>query len=216
MLGLYLPAGGIAILWKGAWSEIPVIVRGKQFDVTIERVVSADGLEWPSDEELESETLGGNRDYSEVEVEDWNEVAELIEEERDIVESLYSSKDVEAAHEAWMEDEFEDPVLFGFDLGTNALTAALAAARCLPFYGCNGGAFGGDHNDAYPIVAFFCRKEVFPYIDAAAQSSNAGLEYNHAGGISVFGREVDTLLMMASSLYELRSEIDAVRRNSGN
>jgi hypothetical protein len=42
---------------------------------------------------------------------------------------------------ARLEDDFEAPVLYGFDLGTNALTAALAAARCLPFYGCNGGAF---------------------------------------------------------------------------
>ncbi|MEA2895968.1 MAG: hypothetical protein QOJ84_1583 [Bradyrhizobium sp.] len=190
---------------------MPATVRGKQFDVTIERTVSADSLEWPSAEELESETLGGNRSYSEVENEGWNEVAQFIEEESGIIESLYASEDVEAAHEAWMEDDFDDPALYGFDLGTNALTAALVAARCLPFYGCNGGAFGGAHNDAHPIVAFFCRNEIFPFIDAAAQRSNAGLEHNHAGGISVFGRDVDTLMLMASSLYDLRSEIDAVR-----
>src|SRR5260370_1042157 len=111
--------------------------RGKHFDVTIQRVVSSDGLKWPTADELESETLGGNRSYAVVGIDGWVEVAAFIEEERQIIEALYASEDIEAAHEAWMEDEFEAPVLYGFDLGTNALTAALAAARCLPFYGCN-------------------------------------------------------------------------------
>jgi hypothetical protein len=81
----------------------------------------------------------------------------------------------------------------------------------LSFYGRNGGAFGGGHNDAHPLVAFFCRKEIFPFIDAAAQRSGAGLGYNHARWVTVFGRDVDTFIVMASSLYDLWSEIDAVR-----
>jgi hypothetical protein len=187
-----------------------VLTQGRHFDITIRRDVSSDGLGWPSADELESETLGGNRSYAQVGIDGWDEVAAFVEEERQIVEKLHASDDVEAAHEAWMEEDYEAPVLYGFDLGTNALTAALAAARCLPFYGCNGGAFGGDHNDTHPLVAFFCRAEIFPFVFAAAERSGTGLEYNHARGITAFGQNVEALIAMAASLYDLHSHIDAV------
>lgn len=186
--------------------------RAKKFDVHIECVVAADDLRWPSEEELESETLGGNRGYAFADVEGWHEVAAFLQEEMEIIERLYISDDVEAAHEEWMDEDYELPALYGFDLGTNALSAALAAARCLPFYGCNAGAFGGDHNDSYPLVAFFCHREIFPYIVSAARAVNAGLQHNHVvGGVTLFGQDVETLMLMASSLYDLRSEIDAVQ-----
>jgi hypothetical protein len=193
------------------FSEAHMMARGKQFDVTIQRIEAPIELEWPSEKELESDTLGGNQSYIEIEVAGWSDVGAFIEEERLIIESLHAHDDVAAAHDEWMEEDYEDPTLYGFDLGTNALTAALSAARCLPFYGCNAGAFGGDHNDSYPLVSFFCREEIFPFVDSAAQRSGAGLEYNHAGGITAFGQNVETLIMMASALHDLRSEIDAVR-----
>jgi hypothetical protein len=185
--------------------------KAEQFDVPIERIAGPLDLEWPSAEDLESDTLGGNRSYFEIEVARWDEVEAFVEEERLIIESLYAKADVSAAHEEWLEETYEDPALYGFDLGTNALVAALSASRCLPFYGCNAGAFGGDHSDSYPLVCFFCREEIFPFIRSAAEKAGAGLEYNHAGGVTAFGTNVGTLISMASALHDLRSNIDGVR-----
>jgi hypothetical protein len=48
-------------------------------------------------------------------------------------------------------------------------------------------------------------------VEAAASASGIGLEYNHAGGICAFGREVDALINMAEELWKLRTRISAVR-----
>jgi hypothetical protein len=176
--------------------------RGKTFGIPITRVVDGTRLCWPSPEERRSETLGGNRDYSSIGRVTWAEVNEAIEEEREAIDRLAEVDDPEFAYEEWVEACYEEPFLFGYDLGTNALSAALAAARCLPVYSCNGGAFGGSHNDAYPLVGFFCRPAVFPFVNAAAESTSVGLEYNHANGLNAFARDVDSLIGMAAALFE--------------
>ena len=109
--------------------------KAKQFNVPIGRIAGPLDLEWPSAEDLESDTLGGNRSDSEIEVARWDEVEGFVEEERLIIELLYTQDDVAAAHEEWLEGTYEDPLLYGFDLGTNALTAALSASRCIPLNG---------------------------------------------------------------------------------
>ena len=186
--------------------------RGKSFDIPITRAVDSDALEWPSDDDLESETLGGNREYFPLGRTDWHEVRVALDEERGIVADIAASEDWEVAYREWSEEnaESDDPALLGFDLGTNALAAALSAARCLPFYSCNGGAFEDGHHDDYPLVAFFCPPAIFPLVHAAAESASAGLEYDHSGGLNVFARNVDALMDMASALVERCTEIDAV------
>jgi hypothetical protein len=186
--------------------------RGKHFEIPISRTVDIEALEWPSDEDQESETLGGNRDYVPLGRTDWHEVQIAVDEERSILDSLAASQDWEAVYGEWLKEnaESDDSVLFGFDLGTNALSAALSAARCLPFYSCNGGAFDDAHHDDYPLVAFFCPVGIFPFVLAAAEGASTGLEYNHSGGLNVFARNVDAIIDMATALVERRAEIDAV------
>jgi hypothetical protein len=132
--------------------------------VSITRAVDAHGLTWPTSQERRSETLGGNHDYAPLGRLRWTEVREHIDCERSVIDRIAAADDAEECHAEWLEECAEDLCMLGFDLGTNALSAALAAARCLPFYACNGGAFDDGHHDSYPLVAFFCRAEVFPFV----------------------------------------------------
>jgi hypothetical protein len=186
--------------------------RGKEFDIPITRDVEPNALDWPSEDDLASETLGGNRDFNPLGRIDWLEVRIAVDEERDIVDRIAKSQDPEADYREWLEgnEESDEPALHGFDLGTNALAAALSAARCLPFYSCNGGAFDEGHHEEYPLVAFFCPTGIFPFVYAAVERGGAGLEYNHAGGLTVFARNVDAMIDTAAALYERRTETDAV------
>jgi hypothetical protein len=185
--------------------------RGKIFGIDVRSSVAANELSWPSREERRSETLGGNRSYSGLSGIKWLEVREFVSQERAVISRLEGADDWEATYADWCDECEDEPFLFGFDLGTNALSGALCAARCLPFYGCNGGAFGGDHNDSYPLVAFYCRPAIFPFVESAASASGTGLEYNHTGGINAFGRNVDGLINMAEELCRLGTQISAVR-----
>ncbi|GGI32279.1 hypothetical protein [Bradyrhizobium guangdongense] len=186
--------------------------RGTVFDIPITRDVELHALEWPSDDDLKSETLGGNRDFSPLGRMGWVEVGITLDEEEAIIDDIAESQDPGTAYRGWFEtnEESDEPALCGFDLGTNALAAALSAARCIPFYSCNGGAFDDGHHEKYPLVAFFCPTGIFPFVFAAAEKAGAGLEYNHAGGLSIFARNVDALIGAAAALYERRKEIDAV------
>lgn len=121
-----------------------------------------------------------------------------------IVDQIAGSQDAGTTYCEWLEEneESDEPALYGFDLGMNALAAALSAAQCLPFYGCNGGAFDEGHHEAYPLLALFCPTGVFSFIYAAAERAGTGLAYNYAGGLSVFARNVDALiawLLLSSS-----------------
>lgn len=188
----------------------------KLFKVKIDQAIETSGLSWPTGEERQSETLGGNREYFELGRIGWRGVKELLDLEGELVARFYHSEDPEAAHDEWQEeiDENPDAGLLGFDLGTNALVAALRASRCLPFYSCNGGAFGGHHNDEYPVIAFFCRPQLAEVIVNAAKASSAGVENNGLGGLTIYGESVDTLLKMAFALYSNRSAIAKVRVRS--
>jgi hypothetical protein len=187
--------------------------RGKQFEIPITRDVDPDGMEWPSNEDLLSDTVGGNRDFLPLGRTDWVEVQDAIDEERSVMDTIAASDDQEAAHREWREEnaESDDPTLFGFDLGTNALSAALSAARCVPFYSCNGGAFDEGHHEEYPLIAFFCPVPIFPFVCDAAKNASIGLEYNDSGGLNVFARNVDSMVDMAVLLFERRREIDAAQ-----
>jgi hypothetical protein len=143
--------------------------RGKVFEIPITRSVEAVDLSWPSAEERRSETLGGNRDYFPLGRATWSEAREFFAAERSILDRIAGAGDWEDCFYDWLEECEEDPFLYGFDLGTNALSAALAAARCLPFYACNGGAFDDGHNDTYPLVAFFCRPALPDQINCDAR-----------------------------------------------
>ena len=143
----------------------------------------------------------------------WREVKSLLDDETELVARFSEAEDTESAYERWLdetEDDIEGPLL-GLDLGTNALVAALKASRCLPYYSCNGGAFGGHHNDSHPVVAFFCRSSILDLIVKAAEMANAGLEHNWSGGLSIYGESVGALLATASAVYSRRKPITAVR-----
>jgi hypothetical protein len=174
----------------------------KVFDVAVSYRVAPEALGWPDEEDLASETLGGNRDYCDFDDLEWDEVVELIQGEKALIAQLYLAPDVEKAYEDWLEEIFDDfdGKFLGLDLGVNALTAALKALGCLPFYSCNGGAFGGCHNDDYPLVAFFCTPELLEGVMASAKSTEVGLEMNHAGGVTAYARDVEALIAMAESL----------------
>ncbi len=48
-----------------------------------------------------------------------------------------------------------DEGLFGLDIGVASAVIALSAARCIPCSSCNGGAYGGSHQERHPVIAFY-------------------------------------------------------------
>lgn len=185
-------------------------MTGKDSSFEITRNVRAEDLFWPDQEELRSENVGMNHSYYPLPLCSWKDVKSYIEEEKVLLRDLGSQPESEPDEE-WDDEDVWDDSLLGLDPGTNALTAALRASKCFPFYSCNGGAFGGHHNDWHPVVAFYCRVPILPFVLAAAEASDCGLQHNHAHGITAYSAVIDRFLDMAERLYDMRTAIQKTR-----
>lgn len=187
--------------------------RGAQFDVDIERTVTADDLDWPWGVGSERDGVACNREYWSLPSIGWGRVLKTIDQERQVIDRLCASPDYLSAYEDWdrRRDDGEAEALIGFDLGVNALAAALKAARSLPFYSCNAGAFGGEHYEARPVVAFYCRAELLPFIIEAAEEADVGLVPSHWVGVAAYARNVEALIDMAAALHRRRDLMGEVR-----
>lgn len=187
--------------------------RGAQFDVDIERTVTADDLDWPWGVAAERDDVGCNREYWRLPSIGWGRVAKIIEQERQVIDRLCASPDFRSAHHDWplKRENGEAEALIGLELGVNAPVAALKAARCFPFYSCNGGAFGGQHYEEYPAIAFYCRAELLPFIVEAAEEADVGLVPSHRVGVAAYARNVDALIDMAAALHRRRNSMAEVR-----
>jgi hypothetical protein len=187
--------------------------RGKQLEIPIERTITTADLDWPRGADSEEDDLGCNRSYCRLPKIGWRRVEKSIREERQVIDRLSATPDYLAAYDEWCDarESGGGEALIGLELGVNALVAALRAGRCLPFYSCNGGAFGGEHQESCPAVAFYCRAELLPFIIEAAEESDVGLVPSHWVAMAAYAQNADALIDMAVRLHRRRHAIADVR-----
>ena len=152
--------------------------------------------------------LEGNRSYRDLRGMTWDDVAQALERERELLARLLRADEID--HEAEAIDEerleaFEDP-LFGLDVGVASTTLALSAMGCTPFSSCNGGMLGGFHSEAHPVIAFYLPPEAAPAALSAALLVDAGLVLDEAGRAILYAREVAVMVAFAEALTRKAAE----------
>lgn len=180
----------------------------KEFDLDIERLVDIEALGWPERGSAREEGLGGNRLYADLRGFSWREAQRVLAIEEKIVARLQSSINFDDTLESIHQEldalyEADDDCLYGLDIGVASTVVALSAARCIPFSSCNGGCIEEPHQETYPLVAFFAKRDWISIIFASAEDANAGL-YNSDGGVVVYG-QIEGMLSFARSLITKRS-----------
>ena len=167
------------------------------FELEITRVIRPDDLAWIEGEDASDDTgLGCNRDYRDLRTTTWTEVDEVITIERQRFEQS----------EAWgFMDSHEIREL---DVGVAGATMALAAAGCVPFTSCNGGALGGRHQEEYPLVAFYLPTGAVDLVMSAAEEAGVGLfQDSDYGTVHVFGRGIGDLHAFALALVDRKAAL---------
>jgi hypothetical protein len=186
--------------------------RAHHYPVTIEQVLDVDRLaqlsEFAANEADESGYLAGNQMYQDLRCYGWADVAAALEVERRFIAQLEAAEDVEA-EAAKIEDERLDcfePVdgLWGLDIGVASATIALSALGGIPVGSCNAGGFGGQHQAAYPYVAFFMGQAVPELLISVARAANVGLRSAEGGLAQIFGTGDLDLLRFAETALKLR------------
>lgn len=183
------------------------------FDVDVFRRLDGDSLRWPEQAEATDDSgLGGNRAYSDLRRLSWTDARKAFALEGELIARIENAEDSDAACDAIDEELNEsDDHLFGLDIGVASTVVCLSAARCVPFSSCNGGAFGGRHQEAYPLVAFFAKAQMVDLLLTAATNADIGLE-NHASGYAMaYSDDIRKLRNFAGYLISQRQLFKGVR-----
>jgi hypothetical protein len=181
------------------------------FDVEIIRKVDASDLGWPAAGEAGEESgLGCNRMYTDLRRLSWAEARRVFTLERDLIARIESTADTEEESAAIEEELYESGQdLYGLDLGVASTVISLSAAKCVPFSSCNGGAFGGQHHEKYPIVAFYAPAQAVELLIASAEEADIGLESNKY--LIAYADDIRKIRSFAQSLGSRSSLFNAIR-----
>lgn len=175
------------------------------FDLEITRVIRPNDLSWVEGEDAADDTgLGNNRDYRDLRATTWAEVDEAIQIERDCLDRAAAG-----ALRSLEPQEIQD-----LEIGVAGAALALAAAGCVPFTSCNGGALGGHHPEVYPLVAFYLPEPAIGAVLAAAEAARVGLFQDPLlGTVHVFVRRLSDMHAFAVALNMQRQRSLAQARS---
>jgi hypothetical protein len=178
--------------------------RHTHFDVDIVRRVDPERLRWPEARQARDDSgFGGNREYCDLRGLTWSDVAEVLDQESELILRIETSLDPEDELELIADELAEDPgSMMGLDLGVATTAAALSAAGCVPFASCNGGAYGGLHHETYPLVMFCARRQAVPHLLAAAERAGVGLESDPSGEVCVYADDIRRMRLFAVELFD--------------
>ncbi|WP_142252784.1 hypothetical protein [Bradyrhizobium sp. UNPF46] len=174
------------------------------FDVEILRIIDEQRMYWPRTAEVQAEASPScNREYQDLRKIPWEDVEAISALEADLITRLEAATNPDAEHEAIFDELYEDPLgILGLDIGVASAVAALSAAGCIPISSCNGGAYGGLHREAYPLIAFFARKRQVNLLLDCAKEADAGLENDESGLLILYSNDIRKMRVFAAALSD--------------
>lgn len=189
----------------------------QKFEVNVTRSLSSEGLRWPGRGEASNErNLGCNRAYIDLRGLTWEDAERVFELESTFIERIEAAPDPEQEYAQIEEELYEDDEgLFGLDIGVASTTVALCAAQCVTCSSCNAGAYGGNHHEEYPVVAFFAKPHHVELLLQCAEEAGIGLD-NADGVVSAFASSIRNMRSFASCLMRNRAGFRAAMRKKRN
>jgi hypothetical protein len=185
----------------------------KEFDLDVVRNARPKRLFWPARRAAQEDGyLGGNHRYLALVKLSWLELEDILKFECELMERVGSATDP-ADEEDVVYDELleEDVGLQGLDIGVASAVVALSAAGCIPFSSCNGGAFGREHFEDYPLVAFYARAAALPLLLECAEHARVGLINGDEGELVLHADRIEKMVGFARAVSERARAFDHVR-----
>lgn len=184
-----------------------------KFELSIERCVDAQRLYWPSRGEAGHDSaLGCNREYFDVRGFSWKEAQRVFALETELIDRIEKAEDANATYDDIENEMYDDPDgLGGLDIGVASTVVALSAARCVPASSCNGGAYGGNHYEAHPVVAFCARDQAVPLLLECAEATGVGLVSESNGYLVVYADDIRAMRGFAAKLIERSTDFNRLQ-----
>lgn len=144
----------------------------------------------------------GNNEFIALDVPTRAEANAVIATEAAWIQEIEQANDWEAEYVEIIDLIHENFDVPPFDLGVRGAVFALNANGCPTGTCCNGGAFGGDHHEDHPLVAFTAPDRMVDLLVAAAKAAGAGLERN-GSAIIVYGDRIGAMTAFARELMRI-------------
>lgn len=164
---------------------------------------------WPNEADAASDSLEANHCYMpDVRLARWEDVDKVLEREHEVLPLLEVAPDAQAEWESQTErinaqaDGVADEFFTSLDPGIASATLALGAAGCIPFWSCNGGAFGGVHSSSVPIVRFFARPALASLLSECAGRAGVALSQDEHGRCAVTANHTSAFRAFALAMRE--------------
>ncbi|HMP61916.1 MAG TPA: hypothetical protein PKA17_02240, partial [Phenylobacterium sp.] len=173
--------------------------------VAIRRDFDASRLAAPPDDATlnaadEDGAFDGNRAFINLRGMDWADVAETLKMDRGLLARLEAAVDLDDEQEAITEElvaEYGVGALWSLDPGVASATIALSALGATPVASCNGGVLGGQHKEAYPLVAFYLPITAAAGVNALAEAAGIGLLIDDHGRGQIYAQSCQGLVKFA-------------------
>lgn len=187
----------------------------KRFEVQMAVDVDMMLLSWPEAGKAADEDSGfmGNRSYGDLRRLSWTEAKRVATLEGEYISRIENARDTDEEIEIVWNEIYDDGELHGLDLGVATATVALSAAGCVPFSSCNGAAFGGHHNEHYPLVAFFCRPNAVELLSQCALEASVGLSNGGDGALVLYANEIMNMVKFGGIVISKSKVFRGLPRN---
>ena len=187
----------------------------RHFDVHIKRHIDLERLSWPKPgEAMDEGDLGCNRCYEDLRCLPWCEARRVYAFEDKCIERILNSTHAEKEYEsiiAELADDLDTIGLFGLDIGVASAVLALSSARCIPFTSCNAGAFGGNHAEEWPMVAFYAKVPSIPLLLECAEEARTGLVNAELGSLVTYADDIRKMRSFSNAIIERSSAFRNLR-----
>lgn len=163
---------------------------------------------------MDEEGLGGNRCYEDLRRLPWCEARRVYAFEGKCIERILNSTHAEKEYESIIAELANDLDTIGLDIGVASAVLALSSARCITFTSCNAGAFGGNHAEEYPVVAFYAKEQSIPLLLECAEEAETGLVNAELGSLVTYANDIRKMRRFANAIIERSSAFRNLRFNS--
>jgi len=148
----------------------------------------------------EDGAFDGNRAFTDLRGMTWADLAETLEIERAVLARLEAAIDLAAEYEAVSDElllEYGAEGLWGLDPGVASAVIALSALGAIPVASCNGGVLGGDHQEEYPLAAFYLSPTAARHVVHLVDVASIGLLIDNDGRVQVYDQSYRGLVRFA-------------------
>lgn len=169
-------------------------------------------LGWPTGSVPHVGPYNGNNLFRDLRGKTWLKAERALRLERGLFNRLEACQTRADGDRVAIRMRAAEALLDRLDIGTISTVYAVSAAGGIPITSCNGGAFGGDHEEPLPIVGFYARKTLVPILRKCASLADVSVWTHHRGELVIGADYILKFLHFADALIGRRHEIERLRQ----